>query len=84
MAPPHAISPPKNPRPRPEPVTKPTKHRSMVQARLTMNSYSQPSQPIMPTVATIPEVEDTVIEQFRLRREKGSNNLEADLPENLT
>ncbi len=49
-----------------------------------MNSYSQPSQPIMPTVATIPEVEDTVIEQFRLRREKGSNNLEADLPENLT
>ncbi|MCJ1430546.1 hypothetical protein MMC29_008464, partial [Sticta canariensis] len=89
MAPPHTISPSKNarprPRPRPGPLTKPVRHRSMVQARLNMSSYSQPSQPATPappTMPTMPDGETTIIEQFRLHREKNTENLSASLPEN--
>lgn len=78
MAPPHTMSPPKNPRLRPRPLTKPTNSHSLVQARLSMKSYSPPSQPAM---STMPEEENRTIEQFRLHREKNTDNLPAHLPE---
>lgn len=73
MAPPHTMSPPK--RLRPGPLTKPMKHRNITTARLNTSSYFQPPQPIMPGV------EETIIDQFCLHREKNSGNLAADLPE---
>lgn len=81
MAPPHTMSPPKNPRPRPGPLTKPTNSRSLVQARLSIKSYSPPSQPAM---STMPEEENRTIEQFRLHGEKNADNLPAHLPEDHT
>ena len=58
------MSPPKLPRP--GRLTKPPKHRSIIQARINLSSYTQPSQP----------------KQFRLHREKSSAGLPGNLLEN--
>ena len=82
MAPPHTMSPSKHPHPkplskhpRPGPLTKPAIHRSIVQARLNVDSYTQPSQP------DTTQAENPTVEQFRLHREKNSNSLAADMLE---
>lgn len=59
MAPPHTMSPAKDPsasRPRPGPVTKSAKYRSIIQACLDKATYLQPSQP------SIPEGNESIVE----------------------
>ena len=81
MAPPHTMSPSKHPRS--GPLTKPPKHRSIIQARLNLSSYTQSFQPTLlePTLSRpiMLGKKETIIEQFWLHREKSS----ADLPGNL-
>lgn len=67
MAPPYFMSPPKFPRSRSGPSTKPTDNRNFVQARLNMPSYSPPSQP---AILIMLEAETMTIEQFRLHGKK--------------
>ncbi len=61
--------------PRPGPLTKSAKYRSMIQARLDKATYVQPSQPSMP------KGEESIIDQFCLHREKHSDSLPGNLLE---